>query len=333
MSNDFTMQLVDDVLQKQYAELQQQGLSENEIRKILLNIDFEAVMTKLTETISSDHMDFFEKTMYEKVLQERTQTDEFMSKNGQIWGKAFVASEAMYLLALEAGSDIRVYASTLAEEQYRDIMFRYCVLGELYARACQQYLEIVYLIKGGFADGAYARWRSLFELSVISEFIRKNDEKVAKAYYSASFTDDGRYGWAGAAPCFSRWKKPEKIPFEEIKKQCSMSTDAWNNQYRLANKVVHATPQGTFDRLGVPSGSRKFSPVGHSDYGLAPPAINAAISLSMVAADYFGFVSTGDAIVYTRALTKWVNIIKKYYTDIEEKCFGEKNDSIQQEHT
>ena len=56
-----------------------------------------------------------------------------------------------------------------------------------------------------------------------------------------------------------------------------MSTDAWENQYKLANKVVHATPQGTFDRLGVPSGPRTFTPVSHSDYGLAPPAINAAI--------------------------------------------------------
>ena len=38
-----------------------------------------------------------------------------------------------------------------------------------------------------------------------------------------------------------------------------MSTDAWENQYKLANKVVHATPQGTFDRLGVPSGPRTFT--------------------------------------------------------------------------
>ena len=112
-----------------------------------------------------------------------------------------------------------------------------------------------------------------------------------------------------------------------------MATDAWNNQYKLANKVVHATPQGTFDRLGVPSGPRTFTPVGHSDYGLAPPAVNAAISLSMIAADYFGFVLSGDSIVNIRILTKWVNLVKKYYTDIEEKCFDIKIDSTLPEHS
>jgi len=223
------MQLIENVLQERYVELQQQGLSEGKIRESLLDIDFGASMTKLIETMSSDHVDFFEKTMHERVLKERTQTDEFISKCGQVWENGFVASEAMYLIALEAGSDINTYISTLHEKETEDKKFHYCVLGELYARACQEYLEIIYMVKGGFADGAYARWRSLYELSVISEFIRNNDEKVAKAYYYASFSDDGRFGWAGAAPYFSGWKKPEKIPFEEIKKHCSMSTDAWNN--------------------------------------------------------------------------------------------------------
>lgn len=186
------------------------------------------------------------------------------------------------------------------------------------------------MVKGGFTDGAYARWRSLFELSVILEFISNNDEKVAKAYHSASFTDDARYSWAGAAPCFSEWKNPNKITFDKIKEQCSMSTAAWDNQYKLANNVIHATPQGTFDRLGAPSGPQNLTPVGHSVYGLAAPAINAAISLSMIAADYFRFVSSGDSIVYMRVLTKWASLVQEYYTDIEDFCFGTSNDATEE---
>ncbi len=292
-----------------------------------MNFDFDTAITKLTERMSSDHVEFFEKTMYEKVLQERAETDEFLARNSQIWEKGFVASEAMYILALEAGNDVNDYITTLKKEKLQEKMFRYYVLGELYGRACQQYLEIIYLVKGGFADGAYARWRSLFELSVISEFIRHNDEEVAKAYYSASFIEDARLNWAKFAPCFAGKKR---ITFEDIKQQCSMSTDAWNNQYRLANKVVHASAQGTFGRLGVPPTNRKFIPAGQSDYGLAIPAINAAISLSMIASDYFGFVSSGDAIVYMRTLTKWANVVKEYYTDIEEKCFDGKTNGASQ---
>jgi len=78
----------------------------------------------------------------------------------------------------------------------------------------------------------------------------------------------------------------------------------------------------------VPSGPRSFTPVGHSDYGLASPAINAAISLAMIAADYFGFVSSGDSIVYLQVLTKWANLVRKHYTEIEAKCFDEKLKNI-----
>lgn len=324
------MQLVDDVLQKRYTELQQRGHSESEIEKIFSNIDYGAAMTKLIETMSSDHVDFFEKTMYERVQQERAQTDEFMSRNEQIWGKGFAASEAMYLIAYEAVNDINAYALTLPEEQYRDKMYRYCVLGELYGRACQQYLEIVHLVKGGFADGAYARWRSLYELSLYSEFISKNDEKVAKAYFEDLGGEKGHPNWAKAAPCFSGTKG--NIRISDIQDKCAFATEAWKSQYRLANKIVHASPQGTFDRLGLPPISQKVTPVGHSDYGLAPPAVNAAISLSMISADYFGFVQSGDSIVYMRVLTKWTNLVKEYYTEIEAKCFDKKENCASQEN-
>ncbi len=42
--------------------------------------------------------------------------------------------------------------------------------------------EILCLIKNGFASGALARWRTLFETSVIAIFIAKNGEEIAKRY-------------------------------------------------------------------------------------------------------------------------------------------------------
>lgn len=335
MANDFVMELLNSALQEKIEEFRANGLSDSEIIDRISEFKIENALTKVTEAMSSDAVDTIESTMYERVLEERSKTEQFMVHNSQIWGKAFVVSDAMYLIALEAGSDINACVSATATEQHKEKMFRYCVLGELYGRACQQYLEIIHLVKGGFADGAYARWRSLFELSVISEFIRNNDEAVAKAYFNDVGGEKGRLDWAKLSPCIAerlRREKRSNVRFSDIKDECSMATDAWNNQYWLANKVVHASPQGTFDRLGLPSGPRKFTPVGHSDYGLATPAINAAISLSSVAADYFGFVSRGgsigDPIVYIRVLTKWANLAREYYAEIEAKCFNEqKNDT------
>ena len=52
-------------------------------------------------------------------------------------------------------------------------------------------------MKNGFADGAYSRWRSLYELNIIASFISKYGEEVAEAYISSHNTED-RYEWARA---------------------------------------------------------------------------------------------------------------------------------------
>lgn len=49
----------------------------------------------------------------------------------------------------------------------------------LHARAIQVSCEISHLLKGGFADGAMARWRTLHETTAILIFIAEGDEDLA----------------------------------------------------------------------------------------------------------------------------------------------------------
>ncbi|MCI9258384.1 DUF5677 domain-containing protein [Acutalibacter sp.] len=165
MENDFIMDILNNTLQELLDKFRTDGLSDSEIIDKFSEQKIENALSKATEAISSGTVNTLENTMHKRVLEERSNTAQFMAHNNQIWGNAFVASEAMYIIALEAGNDVNAYALTLEKEQYKDIMYRYCVLGGLYGRACQQYLEIIHLVKGGFADGAYARWRSLFEFT------------------------------------------------------------------------------------------------------------------------------------------------------------------------
>ena len=74
MSGDFTMNLLHDVVQKEIDRLKGEGKSDVEIEEKFSNIDLEGVLTKLTETMASDTVDVIENTMYERVLQERTNT-------------------------------------------------------------------------------------------------------------------------------------------------------------------------------------------------------------------------------------------------------------------
>ena len=154
-------------------------------------------------------------------------------------------------------------------------------------------------MKNGFADGAYARWRSIYELSVIAEFISKNDEDVAKAYCEAANTEDDYHDWAKAAPFFANNRH---VSFDNIKRKCTAQNDVWRGQYKLSNKVVHASPQGTFGRLANGPGFEHFIPVRHSDYGLAMPAVNSAISHSYISTYFFNSIPFGIGLVIIQTI-------------------------------
>lgn len=326
MANDFTMELLNSVLQQWVEEFRADGLSDSEIVNKISELKIEDALMKVSEVMASDTVDLMESTMYERVLEERTKAFQFIAHNEQIWGKGFVASEAMYIVSLELAQTFNDYVAGLPQKDISDKQFRYVALCAIHGRACQQFLEILHLLKNGFADAAYARWRSIYELSVIAEFISKNGEDVAKAYCEAANTDDDYHDWAKAASFFASNKH---VSFDNIKRKCAVESDAWRGQYKLSNKVVHASPQGTFGRLANAPGIERLIPVGHSDYGLAMPAVNSAISLSIISTYFFNSVSCGDGLVFIQTIQKWTDVIRKYYSDIESSCFETFDDATE----
>lgn len=133
--------------------------------------------------------------------------------------------------------------------------------------------EVVCLNKNRFADGAYARWRSLYELSIIATFIKKYGENVAKAFIKSANTDD-RYEWAREADCFKDYNK-KYITFSAIQDNCEIATKEWKKEYNFVNQLVHASSQGTMYRLG---GDTFYSlPVGRTDFGMTISAVQSAV--------------------------------------------------------
>jgi hypothetical protein len=55
-------------------------------------------------------------------------------------------------------------------------------LVRLHARSCQVVAEIVTLLENGYADGAMARWRTLYEIGVVARIIAEGGEDIAKRY-------------------------------------------------------------------------------------------------------------------------------------------------------
>ena len=73
------------------------------------------------------------------------------------------------------------------DQQHRDEAadeqdFTFEVLHRLAVRACRVASEVLCLLRGGFADGAYARWRTLHELAAIAFFIRRAGSDTAERY-------------------------------------------------------------------------------------------------------------------------------------------------------
>ena len=156
----------------------------------------------------------------------------------------------------------------------------FAVLAVLHARACQVSSEILVLLRSGFGDGAYARWRTLYELSAVSLFIGKNGQDVAVRYFLHRFTESSRlaqrytgepnqflrerfenlasirgslvetygeqfeedYGWAAGV-------LPGRPKLFDIAKSVDLASSY--SAYKVASMSVHASALNTF-QLSVP---------------------------------------------------------------------------------
>lgn len=319
MPEDIVLKMMNKGLLK-YLEEKQKSNNNFDANKYLDEIDLDDFYKKSLNLISNEYTDFYQKTMYEEVMEVRNETNEFLARQEQKWGKCFVVSDAMYIIAFEAADKYYKYVSELDETEVINKKYLYYSLREIHARALQEFLEITCLIKNGFADGAYARWRSMYELSIICDFISKNGESVAKAYYESHNTSD-RYDWAKAAKCFKN--KTKHITFANIQDQCEYATKDWRRQYTLANRIIHASPQGTFGRLSRYKEDDYSIIAGRSDYGMDVPAEHSAISLAIISSIFFSLFPNGDSLAALKCLNSWIDIVRKYYFEVHDEMFEE----------
>ncbi|OOM06384.1 DUF5677 domain-containing protein [Clostridium saccharobutylicum] len=289
----------------------------NEIIKKIEKIDLNDFYKKAYSDIADNAVKYMKDEMYKEVMFFRTQEQEFLARQEQKWCNAFVASEAMYIMVLEAAEAYSKYVDSLNEKEREGKTCRFTAMIHIHGRALQEFLEIITLMKNGFADGAYARWRSMYELTVISSFISKYGENVAKAYIDACDTQD-RYEWARSSGIFSLDKK--YISFNDIQRSCDINTTVWKNQYILANRTIHASSQGTFARLGNMR-TENIIPVGRSDYGITTPAEHSAISLAQITTMFLGIFPYGDGVVAMKYINEWIDIIREKYFKTHDEVF------------
>lgn len=324
MSSAPINELLNDAFKETVASWKKKGLSDEDIIAKIEKINFEDIMMSITDTVATDVAVFFRERMYEIELEERAKTQEFSARQEQLWGKCFATSQTMYTLTIEAAENISKYIDENASvEDKKARKFLFLALQHLHGRACQMFLEILTLLRNGFGDCAYARWRSLYELSCVAYFIKAQGEQIAKQYYEQSQSNTPHKDYAWTTGAINKHGKPITVKsFSAIETYCEMA-NGWNEQYKLACLVTHGSPEGTFKRMSIYE-TQNIIPVGRSNYGIAVPAEHSAISLHLISTSFFTLFPHADSIAYVKTLGKWVEIIQDMYYSVEKANFPKK---------
>lgn len=320
MAHDKIVEFINNKLMETIKDELKNAKSEEEADEIIKKADEIDIENLYLETISitSENMiNHMKDTMYEEVMLFRANEQEFLARQEQKWYKAFVASEAMYMMILESAESYTKYVSSLDDDIKNQKCYTYTAMVHIHGRALQQYLEIITLMKNGFADGAYSRWRSMYELAVIASFITEQGENVAEAFINSYDTEDS-YNWAKSSGIFP--KDMKYITFNAIQRSCNLNTESWKDQYKLANKTIHASSQGTFARL-CNMKDTDIVPTGRSDYGLTTPGEHSAIALAQITTMFFTLFPNSDSLISIKCIDKWVDIIREIYFKTHDDVF------------
>jgi hypothetical protein len=248
---------------------------------------------------------------------------EFGRRLREQWGKALDAFDELVAVTAETGDLVarRHVSDTplfVAQELLRQ-------------RACQVSWEIHTLCSTGFADGAYARWRTLHEIAVVMTFLRKFGEPAAKRYFDHAHIKNRKI-LREYEDCQAELKNsplpPEEVQRSEDKKQAALSKYTgedfgedygwaakfcgvpkpsffhirkaadygfWKAHYGMANHSIHAGPHGVLFRLGHPLETPPTPLSGPSLVGLGTPLDAAAITLGHATLAFFESLGALDA--------------------------------------
>jgi hypothetical protein len=209
------------------------------------------------------------------------------------------------------------------------------------------------LLKAGLADGAHARWRTLHEIAVIAYFIKDQGSEVAKRYLHHEITETYKEALVYQEHCRRLGYEPltEKelevirkrsdeilrtygkdfreeygwVPrsilsernFAEIEKHVKL--DHLRPYYKAASQNVHSGPKGIGIKLGLLRGG-SHEPMllaGQSNYGLADPGQNAAISLNQITTCLLSIRTTFERASTMKAMQKLVEQINPAFVEVQ----------------
>lgn len=236
------------------------------------------------------------------LAERRKQKADFESRNLRRWRKAFDLLETIWVCCEEMGSAFNSYHRPHAVQE-QDYVFE--AMTYLHAKALLVTSEIICLLRGGFADGALTRWRTLYENNVIATLIRQEGQELASRYVAHSrvqawlraeaepdnSSDEDadlqkqaefaistfgeemkfRHGWA------SKLVGSKKPTFKQIAAKCGH--EAEGGVYEYASQHIHFNHRMFDELLATCESEENVLLVGASNSGMVGPLTATAISM------------------------------------------------------
>lgn len=303
----------------------------------LFQIRLEELIKLSREDCEADSIRSYRETAIEVLPDMREAAQEFEKRSFERWKPAFDHLEMMWEIAQELGKSNANEFDQDTDENTQAVM---AALSNIFPKALLVTNEIICLLKGGFPDGALARWRSLHELTVTAMYILQEGREPAIGYMLSfhfaarraalqmnehaelarleKFSKDDLEGFDircnEAEKALGRKIEKDKDgewpkinlkhrDFAAIEKHVGM--DHWRPRYKWASQHTHADLKPAGNLLGMSESKEAVNLVGASNSGFADPFMMAAISLAQITNTYLSVTPNLDRIVHSSVLLKF----------------------------
>lgn len=314
-------------------------------------------ITKLTGAVVKVVIPEFSKRIKKTLDEESKETldyqrkmmKDFESRLYKKWEAPIDLLECLIQVTLESAMAQRIKLSKMPDAKSNS---KYEALIQIHTRALQISNEILVLLKSGYPDGANSRWRSLHEIAVIAFFLYENSEEISKRYLDHEIVIKFKEAKDYKANCKKLGFTPlSRKEFNKIRREKEKLCRIYGNDftgdygwipssllpnrtfraleenvklgrlrpfYNLSCDAVHGGAKGLY-RLGLkPEAQKSVLLIGASDYGLADPIQNTAISLSQITTCLLGLKHDFETIVQMQVIQSYVKEIKTEAAKVQE---------------
>jgi len=265
------------------------------------------------------------------------------------WKKPLDLLEVLIYISTELGEE---FNQKHRKEAVKNEDYIFEVLTRMHGRACHTAFEIFTLLKSGFAEGGNALWRTLYEITIFSYFIEKHGQEVAERF--SLYDSIENYELAKAYNKYHKllgYEALKKEEFEELEKARNELSNKFGKDFcklygwlrnilnkptisEIAENVgldkllpfykwscsnVHAGTKGLRDNLGLIKDNPKSNVilVGPSNYGLADPGQNTAISLYQMNTCLLATRPSTERLIEIKVVEKLVDEIEDSFCKVQ----------------